>query len=457
MSILGRILKGDNRSYLTAILIRVGGAGLMFLMNIVLARVAGADVYGVIAVGIATGLVAMNLGSLGFSTSSMRFVAAFRHKKEAEQLKSFLVTALTVTAGGAGLGVIISLSINITGQQFQLLDTKASSAFLFALPLIVIFPFIDLLGGMQRGYEEIAKALLPYNIVFPAFVIALCGAFWLIAPASFDERVAFWCLYAAASATILWAGLLLYQRWPRGGYQIRKADRRSWLKTSFAMIPGLASSFAVRQIDAIVLSFFVMPTQIAIYWFAGRICRLAGFGLQAAHMVASPQFAKLRSEADHLALAERRTDQNYIAKMQNAASGAARATAIMAFPIIAGLFFAGPFLLSLAGKEYAGGLIILYIVLMGELVNVLCGLNSAFMNMTDLQNELAKISIVTLVLYLVLVGVGSALYGIIGAAIAVSAVTAIQNFLTSFTVYRLVGVNTTMFSRYIWRTGGVKS
>ena len=442
---------GNKAQYASAMLIRVGGAGLMFLMNIVLARTAGAENYGVMAIGLACGLVAMNLGSLGFSMSSIRFVAAYLQAEKYAQIKSFLGTAMAVTACGAALAGLIALGIAIIGKHAGLLQENAARAFLLALPLILIFPFVDLVGGIQRGYESIVRALAPYNLAFPVSVMAGAGLLWWFDPAAFDRGAAFWCLYIGAGVTIVLAGGLMLKRWPWEHETAKDAARGEWLRTSFAMIPSLASGFAVRQIDAIVLSFFVSPSQIALYWFAGRITRLASFGLQAAHMVVSPQFARLRAEVDHLGIAEVKADKAHVARMQAAASGAARATAVMALPLVALLFVAGPLLLRMAGEEYAGALTVLYIILLGEVVNVACGLNGAFMNMTGLQNQLAKISSSILVLYVVLVGFGSALYGITGAAIAVSSITIIQNLFMSRAVYRAFGVNTTMFSRHFWR------
>ncbi len=447
---LARLLRGGRAQYASALGIRLVGAGLMFLMNVWLARAAGPQTYGIVAVGLAWGLFAMNVGSLGFSISSIRFVAAYTHAGRDGQLRSFLTTAILMTLAGGVLGGLAASGAGFFGAATGALKAEASRAYYMAVPLILIFPLLDLTGGIQRGFDGVARALIPYNLVFPILVIATTACAVFLRNPVVDLGTAFLCLYAGAVGAILLAVGFLMGRWPHARRGDPAVARSEWIKTSLATLPSSASSFAIRQIDAIILSFFVAPTEIAFYWLAGRIVRFASFGLQAAHMVASPEFARLRQEAEALSNDDIRNSPEHRAKMQAAASRAARATAVMALPSILLLAVASPYLLEFAGASFQGGLPIIYIMLCGEAFNVFCGPNAALMNMTGLQNELAKISILVIVAYALLIVVGAATFGIVGAAAAVSATIILQNLAVSRRVYRAFGVNTTMLSRAVW-------
>ncbi|GGN57706.1 hypothetical protein GCM10011349_36530 [Novosphingobium indicum] len=443
-------LRGEKGQYLSALIVRIAGAGMMYGMNVALARIASPEVYGTVAIGLAWGLVAMNLGSLGFNLSSIRFVAAYLHSERRDQLLSFLKTAILLTALGAFIGCIISLTVGLAGAQFGFLEEKSASAYLFAIPMILVFPFLDVSGGMMRGYGTVVRSLLPYNVIFPLVVLCSVGIVALSPSLGMETPIAFYCLYAGTACAIVVSALLVSRKWPGNVQPALEPERRKWISTSLATLPSAASSFAVRQVDSIILSFFVAPSQIALYWLAGRVTRFVSFGLQAAHMVASPQFARLKEEADMSGLQDIKSDTAHRVKMQSALSGAARATAVMALPSIAAIALLGPTLLDVAGPEYRNGLPVLYIILFGEAFNVICGPNASFMNMTGLQNTLSKISTTILAMYVPLIFLGSSLYGILGAAAAISLATIIQNIATSLAAYRSFGVNTTMFSREVW-------
>ncbi len=423
----------------------------MYVMNIVLAKTSDPNTYGIIAIGLAWGLVSLGICSLGFNLSSVRFVAAYLHSEKLERLKSFIRYSIRITIRTTSAGACLAFavwSISYFSNTFLLTNGEA---FLLAIPLVLALPFLELTSGIQRGFNSVIRALIPYNLIFPSTTIVAIFSIKHFSNGQIHLTQGFTALYAGAALALLMAGFFLHKKSNLSTNYETKPPEKEWLNVSLGSLPTALVNTSIRQIDAIILSFFVRPDQIALYWIAGRITRFSSFGLQAAHMVASPQFARLKEDADTVGLKDIKSDIGHRQRMQDSVAGATRATAVMAIPSIILIAIAAPFLLRMAGSHYEGGLTVLYIILIGEVINVACGPNSVFMNMTGLQNQLSKIVLAVLALYVPLIIVGSMIYGILGAAVAVCVTTAIQNFAASGAVMRAFGVNTTMFSRAVWR------
>ena len=412
--------------YVQALAIRMLGAALMFGMNAALARLAGAEAYGIFAIAMAWSLVAMTAGALGLNTAALRIVA--QTEAQPETRAGFLAWAGRRAVLGAGLAGLAVAGMGALAGWRGWLPAEAAQGLMLAGPLAAALPLVEVVNGIQRGAGALIRALAPYNLAFPLLVTGLAlafrpGALGLVGIAG----AAAW----AALALSLW----LARRIPPKARPEQSA-RPAWSALAWAALPTGLSNHAGRQLDAILLAFLVSPAAVGAYWLASRLVRVASFGLQAAQMVASPDFARLHAEAGG------KGDP----KLQAAATRAVRATLAMALPMALALgLLAGP-LLGLVSPAFRDAAPIVHMLLLGQVVSIACGPNAALLNMAGQAGLVARLSVVGLILQGVLLVPLAWAYGGLGAAAAAALVTLLRNLALSWAAWRRLGVDTTVLA-----------
>lgn len=448
---LGRLARS---SFGRAFAIRAAGAFLLYEMHVGLADYAGEEGYGAISFALNWLGLAVLVAPLGFNTASMRFVAAYGGTGRLAVLRRFLRYSLTSSlVASVGAAVLIG-AIGALAPEGLLRPELARSLVLVA-PLVAVLPMVDVLAATQRGAGDVVRALLPAAVVYPCAVLAGLAAVERSGAAASQER-AFLVLLVGGSAALAVAVAAFAARataWrddgsPAAGDDAAVDDPTSgqWLRTAIRMVPSQVATQAPRQLDVVLLGFVVSTSQLGIYFLASRLARLAGFGLQAAHLVVSPRFAALMERAERDGDPDLEAAGNRQA-MQAAVRHGIRATMVMTVPVVAAIFVLAEWLLGRAGPSFAAdGTRLVHIFLIGEAINVACGLNGAFLNMTGLEGMLSRLSVVYLVLHLLLVPIGAVLAGPVGAAVATTVALSGRNLAVSGAAWRLRGVDTTVLS-----------
>jgi O-antigen/teichoic acid export membrane protein len=195
---------------------------------------------------------------------------------------------------------------------------------------------------------------------------------------------------------------------------------------------------SLRQIGVIVIGIFIGTTQSGIYAVAARFARLVNVGLQisnqsTAHML-TPLYAQKRDE-----------------ELQKVVSMTALATMLTTVPIVVVLLIWPSTILAFFGKAFAvQGVLAFRILLVGQLVNSLSGPNGLLMNMTDYQNDMLRILLLTLVVNLGFLPFFVPMFGVAGVALATTLAICFRNVVATIRILNRLGINTTIFSRYVW-------
>lgn len=195
------------------------------------------------------------------------------------------------------------------------------------------------------------------------------------------------------------------------------------LKTSFPMALSGLGFFLLLSIDIIFLKYYYGNDLVAIYAQPVKIITLIAMIQTTLQASISKKIASFHYSQNSIAL-------NLLIKKYT------RLIAILSFPFLLLFLLFPSFILAFFGPEYTMGSSVLLLLLLGTLVNAICGCTSVYMNMTGKQVIFRNIIFLTIIINFILNYTLIPKYGINGAAIASTFSLVFWNFLTVIYVYK---------------------
>ncbi len=392
-----------HRAALFAFLIRVISAGIAYFSQVLLARWMGSFEYGIFVFVWVWVLIFGGLAPLGFSTSSMRFVPEYRETGRFHLLRGLIhsarliaVTASTVIAlaGAACLAMFGHMLADYYILPFFLI--------LFCLPM---YTLIDVQDGIARGYGWMDVALVPPYIARPLLLLlAMFGVYaagFEINAVSAAGAAIFACWVSAILQTVQ-----LHRRMDADmGAGPRSFKTDLWVRTSLPLLLFHGFVLLLQNTDILVLSRYVDPSQVAVYFASLKTISLVAFVHFAVGAAAANRFSA------HNALGERD-------KLQLAVRDAIKWTF---WPSLAGvviLLTLGKPLLWLFGAEFTSGYPVMFVLAAGLMIRAATGPVELILNMLGEQKICASILFGSAGLNLVLNFALIPAYGLMGAASA---------------------------------------
>ncbi len=185
----------------------------------------------------------------------------------------------------------------------------------------------------------------------------------------------------------------------------------------------------MQSVDVILLSKFTDFKTVAFYSVAIKLTTMVSLVLASVNTVQAPKIAELYSLND-------------LHNLELIIKKSTRLIFGLTFPAIIFILVLSGFILSLFGNEYKVAQNALFILLIGQSVNALCGSVGVYMNMTGRQLVLQKILLIAFVINLVLNWFLIPYYGINGAAIATSFSMIFWNITTVVYIYKKDNIKT---------------
>jgi O-antigen/teichoic acid export membrane protein len=420
-----------RRAGATALVIRLASAGLAYVAQVVFARLMGQYEYGVFAYTWVWFLVFAAVATLGFGDSPVRYVAQLRERGEFAHLRGFIRFAPMVIAASS----IVFGALLIAALPFA--EGILEHAYLMPMALMAVsIPFACLqsfLEGLGRSYNWTIPALLPVYILRQGLLLVIMVAavalgFEPTALTGFGCLILTMVLSTAYQATAI--RIRVHRVVERGPRAYRP---REWMRGSapFAVLYGAQhlSSFA----DVLVLSFFVSPAKIAIYFAATRIIQVVNLIPYAATVGTAHLFSAAHTRGDH-------------DELQRLCRYVAATTLLIAAIALTIIVTAGQMMLDMFGHGFAMGYVPLVILAAGVLARVAAGPAEDMLNMTGHGDISASTYLVIVVVNVVLAAVMIVPFGLNGAAIASSISLALRALWLSFAVWRRLHVHTSILT-----------
>lgn len=423
-TLTARLARGSTQAFA----INVAGVVLGFLSQVVLARVLGAEGYGVFAY-VAAWVTALGLlARFGFPTSLLRFVASYQSRQEWGLLQGVIRFAeVRVIAGSVLVAVLASAVIWALAER---IGSGLAQAFLVGIWAVPLVALVEVRCAIARALGRITTALVPGRLVPQAVLVAGIGAAFLLSAGNVDPTLAMGLRvagFAAALALAAWVARDARQAVVPPGQPVLTGEAPAWRKAALALLALAALQAVRRHADVLLVGVLLDTTEAGIYRVAAYVAGLVVFPLGAINIVFAPVIAACHARGDR-------------AGLQTMVTATARWITATAVVIALPLLVVPELVLGLFGPDFVAGAPALRILLVAQLVNAATGSVGFLMTMTGHERHVTVVFGITSALAVVLTVALVPALGIDGAAIATATGLVLLNAVLAVLVYRRLGV-----------------
>ncbi|HEY9110389.1 MAG TPA: oligosaccharide flippase family protein [Rhodanobacteraceae bacterium] len=388
-----------------ALLVQVGGAAFSLIVNVLLARLVGKSQYGIYAYAMSWVSVLGVLSLLGQSSSVVRLVPVYLHRKEWGTLRGLRRGASGIVLGG-------SIAIMLVGGAvvFALRNQMGSATLQTMLAAFLLLPLLTQLGlngGFFRGYKQAVSSGAYNSLVRPAFLVALVLVLALPLGLRLDAPGIMLANVVAALAAVGCSEWHLSRAWPAAAKRVKpRYEPRAWFKLGRQLFLLAAIGIVSNRVDVLILGGFAGAEEVGPYYAAVRLAAIAAYGLTAVNTILAPMIAESYAAEDH-------------ATMARLVHHAAKLTFVVTAAVALAIAVAGYWALGLFGKGFAEAAYIpLLIILAGQCVAAMTGPTGFLMTMTRYERQASWFMALAAVLNVVFSVALIPIFGLMGAALA---------------------------------------
>ena len=289
-----------QRDAVLAFLVRCTSAAVLYLSQIALARWMGSAEYGIYVFVWTCVLLAGGLSHLGLNLGVIRLIPVHREAGDFDGLRG-LVFGGRVLALGLGTLVAMLGAAGLTIFSSELSDSYRMAAYL-AFVCVPLYALTDVQDGIGRGHGWIGVALIPPYVLRPLLILAGMGiafAFGLPMVAATAAKCAIAATWATGIIQAVFINRGVARAYGPGG---KTYAPKAWLASSLPLLAISGCEILLQNTDILVLSRFMTPTDVAIYFASAKTMSLIMFVHYAVGSAVANRFASLRERGDDAAL-----------------------------------------------------------------------------------------------------------------------------------------------------------
>lgn len=408
-----------QRDALSAFALRVASAALLYLTQIVLARWIGSHNYGIYVFVWTWVLVLGGITHLGLNAAMMRLLPEYRERGEFDRYRA-LVRGGRLFALAAGTAVAAAGMAGLYVFGDLLTHDYVLPAYL-ALVCVPLFALTEVQDGIGRGQAWIWIGLLPPYVLRPALVLLAMTAAWAADLPMTATTAAGAAILATWSAALIQAVMLnrrLREQVPAGS---RAYDFAGWFKVSLPLVLVGAAELMLQNTDILVVSRYMTPTDVAVYFASAKTMSLIMFVHYAVGSAVANRFAALNARGDSERLrAFVRDSVNWTFWPSLVGAGA--------------ILLLGKPLLWLFGPQFEAGYPVMFVLVVGFLFRSSFGPAEVLLSMLGEHQVCAAVLVVAALLNVALNFALVPPFGLLGAALATSvslATAALMNYVVA--------------------------
>lgn len=408
-----------QRNAVAAFALRVASAALLYLTQVVMARWIGSHDYGIYVFVWTWVLVLGGITHLGINAAMMRLLPEYKEHGHLDRYRAlvrggrlFALAAGTLVAG-AGMAGLYFFSEHLT-QDYIL------PAYL-ALICVPLFALTEVQDGIGRGQAWIWVGLLPPYVLRPALVLATMTGAWLAGLPMTATTAAAAAIVATWGAAMAQTLLLNRKLTKEVGEGPRSYHVRTWFAISLPLVVVAAAELMLQNTDILVVSMYMTPTDVAIYFASAKTMSLIMFVHYAVGSAVANRFAALNARGDTEQL------RAFVRDAVNWTFWPSLAAAVVILAL-------GKPLLWLFGPQFEAGYPVMFILVIGFLFRSSFGPAEVLLSMLGEHQVCAAVLIVSALLNVALNFALVPSFGLIGAAVATSialATAALLNYVVA--------------------------
>lgn len=341
---------------------KLSGAGLSFLLMILLTRSMTSAAFGSLSVILAWLAIAVAIASFSMPLVTTLQVAAYLAKKRYAEARGVFLYALAISIVFAGIVIIIGL-LAVTLDWIVLPGFIGSSLSWLAL-LLPISVALVVVSGLLQGLKRIIAAELWINASRPLLIMGAIALLWYLDKTPLETPLVI-AVYTLASGLVLLCVLgISYSSMPQPMRQSKPLfESRLWFRSASGFMTVNLATAVNERIDIIIMSYLTNPDEIAVYAVASRFSQTVIAAVIAVIAIMTPYLAE---RLDRL----RAGDKLEINRLIQQTATTVLWVAMLA---LAGFATLGPLILMLFGEHYAGAYAPMLILASGLVVAALFG------------------------------------------------------------------------------------
>ncbi len=417
-----------------AFLIRVASAALLYVSQVLFARWMGSFEFGVYVYVWTWVLLLGGLVDLGIATGAQRFIPEYTGTGQLDMLRGFLAGSrwlvLAMATAWAGLA---ALGIWLFGEHLHSYEIMPLYIACAGLPLFTLGRLQD---GMARSYDWINLALMPpYVIRSVLLIVAMGAAWWLQLPT--DASTAMLAAMLTTWVTVLGQTIVMNRRLKRKVPPGPKSYRAGlWLAASLPIFMVEGFYLLLTHADVLLLRQFRPPDEVAVYYAAAKTLALVAFVSFSVSAATAHKFSEYHVAGNKAELSA------FLAESIKWTFWPSLAATVLI------LALGKPFLW-LFGPQFVDGYFLMFILAIGPLARATVGPVERLLNMVGEQRACAVVYAAAFLTNIALCVVLIPLFGVAGAAVAISAAMILEAVLLFAVTKERLGLHV-----FVWRPKG---
>ncbi len=384
-----------------AFALKVLAAGLAFCLNVVLARLLGAEGSGIYFLAFTIVLIIATIGRVGMENALVRFIAANVSAGRPGKVLGVYQKAMRYSLTAAILlSTLLFLFAPLMSQR--LFNKPALEQPLAVMALAVVpLALLTLHAYALQGLKKIAASVSVQSIVVP---LLTCLIALLFVPA-YGIDAAVWG-YLLAIVVTLTIGRWLWQR-VTSSFNTYPAefDSKELMASSMPLFGVVLMNMVITWSPMLFLGVWESSENLGIYSAANRTAMLTSFVLVAVNSIAAPQFATLYQQGDMQALGV-------------VARNSAKIMVVLATPVLLLFLLFPEWVLSIFGEEFKQGAVVLMILAIGQFLNVATGSVGQLLSMAGCEKQLRMLFMIVVCVSLFMNFTLIYKFGVLGAAVS---------------------------------------
>lgn len=420
-----RIVKGAAGSFA----LKIGSAGLSFIVGVLLARLLGASGYGTYAYATAWVSLLSVPSVMGLDKLLVREIAVYEKLQQWGAIRRILSWS-NFLALGASAAIACTASVTAWIIAGERVDTLFYS-FWIAMLLLPVVSATRLRQSALRGLHRVIAGQLPEMLVQPVLLIIFLGAATFVAQKEMNAPLALWMNLGATIVSCIFGATILHRTLPGEARSAQPEPAHpEWIRSAVPLMLLSGLQILNTKVDILMLGTMVGTGETGIYSVANRGATLVTYILVAVNAALGPAVASLHASGDRQ-------------RLQRMVTKSSRIVLFFSLPVCMGLIAFGDIFLRLFGRDFVSGWTALSILSAGQLFSAMMGSVTLILVMTGHERDavmtLGGSTLLNVLLNLLLIP----RWGIEGAAYASTASTIMRNTVAAAFAYRRLGISST--------------
>ena len=420
------------RGGITAFFLYGAGYVLNYCSQLVIARIVGADTYGVYAYVFAWMVVLSYFSMLGFDVGLLRFVPTYKARREWALLKGVIQYAQR-RAALVGLSVIF---IGLCVVKGSVSSPELQSTFLVGFALVPVLALVRIRCTAVRAFGGVISGVVPDNLtrdgtLIGLIVFASVGLGW-----TFNAPSVMMTTLIGSALGLACAGWALRRCRPCAIDEILpEYDKVAWRRAAIPLVILGATECLLNRTGVILLGWMGDTKGAGIYSLAFNIALLVTLPRIAVNTLFAPAISALHARKDR-------------GTIQILVSRSSSWTFCAGCCIAAALYGLADPLLAWFGTGFEAGVPALRILLIAQVVAASAGSQLYVMTMTGHERGAAVLLVVCATVNAVASAALIELFGLTGAAIGTALALVLWNIAMTSFLWRHLDLLPGIFSKF---------